>query len=90
MWQTCIKIIWIYAQINLLISKVSSPRDDNFSENILDVIDLDSYLLEAKESVPIKLTYENFEIAPVLKDSAGHIVNSETDTLFFNDIEKLQ
>ena len=41
--------------LNLLIPKLPSPRDDDFSEGILDVIDLDSYRLEAQESMSIKL-----------------------------------
>ena len=40
--------------MNLLISKLPSPRDDDFSKGILDVIDLDSYRLEAQESMSIK------------------------------------
>ena len=77
--------------LNLLITKLPSPRDDDFSEGILDVIDLDSYRLEAQESMSIKLEDTDAEVAPVPAGSAGHIVNPEMDLLSiilndFNDM----
>ena len=68
--------------LNLLIPKLPSPRDDDFSEGILDVIDLDSYRLEAQESMSIKLADEDAEVAPVPAGKSGHIVNPEMDLLF--------
>ena len=77
--------------LNLLIPKLPSPRDDDFSEGILDVIDLDSYRLEAQESMSIKLEDADAEVAPVPSGGAGHIVNPEMDLLSiilndFNDM----
>ena len=77
--------------LNLLIPKLPSPRDDDFSEGILNVIDLDSYRLEAQESMSIKLEDADAEVAPVPAGSAGHIVNPEMDLLSiilnnFNDM----
>lgn len=77
--------------LNLLIPKLPSPRDDDFSEGILDVIDLDSYRLEAQESMSIKLEDADAEVVPVPAGSAGHIVNPEMDLLSiilndFNDM----
>jgi len=77
--------------LNLLIPKLPSPRDDDFSEGILDLIDLDSYRLEAQESMSIKLEDMDAEVAPVPAGSAGHIVNPEMDLLSsilndFNDM----
>ncbi len=77
--------------LNVLIPKLPSPRDDDFSEGILDVIDLDSYRLEAQESMSIKLEDDDAEVAPVPAGSAGHIVNPEMDMLSvilsdFNDM----
>lgn len=77
--------------LNLLISKLPSPGNDDFSEGILDVIDLDSYRLEAKESMSIKLVDADTEVPPVPAGSAGHIVNPEMDRLSiilndFNDM----
>lgn len=77
--------------LNLLIPKLPSPRNDDFSEGILDVIDLDSYRLEAQEAMSIKLEDADAEVAPVPAGSAGHIVNPEMDLLSiilndFNDM----
>lgn len=77
--------------LNLLIPKLPSPRDDDFSEGILDVIDLDSYRLEAQESMSIKLEDADAEVAPVPAGSAGNIVDPEMDLLSiilndFNDM----
>lgn len=77
--------------MNLLIPKLPSPRDDDFSEGILDVIDLDSYRLEALESMSIKLADEYAEVAPVPAGSVGHIVNSEMDylSMILNDFNDM-
>lgn len=77
--------------LNLLISKLPSPRDDDFSEGILDVIDLDSYRLEAQECMSIKLEDADSEVPPVPAGKTGHIVNPEMDLLSiilndFNDM----
>ncbi len=77
--------------LNLLIPKLPSPRDDDFSEGILDVIDLDSYRLEARECMSIKLDDEDAEVPPVPTGKTGHIVNPEMDLLSvilndFNDM----
>ena len=77
--------------MNLLIPKLPSPRDDDFSERILDVIDLDSYRLEAQECMSIKLEDADAEVPPVPAGKAGHIINPEMDLLSvilndFNDM----
>ena len=77
--------------MNLLIPKLPSPRDDDFSEGILDVIDLDSYRLEAQECMSIKLEDADAEVPPVPAGKAGHIINPEMDLLSvilndFNDM----
>lgn len=77
--------------MNLLIPKLPSPRDDDFSEGILDVIDLDSYRLEAQESMSIKLADEDAEVAPVPAGSVGYIVNPEMDylSMILNDFNDM-
>lgn len=77
--------------LNLLISKLPSPRDDDFSEGILDVIDLESYRLEAQESMSIKLKDADAEVVPVPAGSAGHIVNPEMDflSIILNDFNDM-
>lgn len=77
--------------LNLLIPKLSSPRDDDFSEGILQTIDLKSYRNEAQEAIAIKLEDADAEIAPVPAGKVGHIVGPEMDPLSkiimdFNDM----
>jgi type I restriction enzyme R subunit len=75
----------------LLIPKLPSPRDDDFSEGILQTIDLSSYRNEAQEAIAIKLEDTDAEIAPVPAGKIGHIVEPEMDLLSkiimdFNDM----
>lgn len=77
--------------LNLLIPKLPSPHDDDLSQGILEAIDLDSYRLEARESMSIKLEDEDAEVGPVPAGKVGHIVNPEMDLLSsiltaFNDM----
>jgi len=77
--------------LNLLIPKLPAPREDDFSQGILDAIDLDSYRLEAREVMSIKLEDEDKEISPVPTGKIGHIVEPEMDLLSsilsaFNDM----
>ncbi len=78
--------------LNLLIPKLPAPRDDDLSQGILDAIDLDSYRLEAREVMSIKLEDKDAaEVDPVPAGNVGHIVNPEMDLLSsilsaFNDM----
>ena len=77
--------------LNLLITKLPSPRDDDLSEGILQTIDLSSYRNEAQEAIAIKLEDADAEIAPVPAGKVGHIVEPEMDLLSkiimdFNDM----
>lgn len=77
--------------LNLLIPKLPAPREDDLSQGILDAIDLDSYRLEAREVMSIKLEDEDAEVAPVPTGKIGHIVDPEMDLLSsilsaFNDM----
>jgi len=77
--------------LNLLIQKLPSPREDDLSQGILDTIDLDSYRLEARESISIKLGDMDAEVGPVPAGKVGHIVAPELDLLSaildsFNDM----
>lgn len=67
--------------LNLLISKLPSPRQDDFSEGILEAIDLDSYRNEAQKAISITLHDEDAEIEPVPTGNIGHIVEPEMDAL---------
>lgn len=77
--------------LNLLIPKLPSPRDDDLSEGILEVIDLKSYRNEAREMISIKLDDADAEVAPVPAGKTGHVVEPEMDLLSrivadFNDM----
>ena len=77
--------------LNLLIPKLLSPQDDDFSQGILETIDLDSYRNEARDTMLIQLDDADAEIAPVPAGKSGHIVNPERDLLSvivseFNDM----
>ena len=77
--------------LNLLIPKLPLPRGEDFSEGILQTIDLSSYRNEAQEAIAIKLEDKDAEIAPVPAGKIGHIVEPEMDLLSriildFNDM----
>ncbi len=65
--------------LNLLIPKLSSPREDNLSLGILEAIDLESYRNEARDSMSIKL--EDSEVEPAPADKIGHMIEPEMDLL---------
>ena len=77
--------------LNLLIPKLPAPREDDLSQGILNAIDLDSYRIEARETMSIKLEDEDAEVAPVPAGKVGHIIDPEMDLLSailsdFNDM----
>ena len=77
--------------LNLLIPKLPSPREDDWSQGILEAIDLESYRNEARESMSIKLEDSDSEVAPVPAGKVGHIIEPEMDLLSgilsdFNDM----
>ncbi len=77
--------------LNLLIPKLPSPRKDDLSQGILEAIDLDSYRLESRECMSIKLEDEDTEVPPVPAGKTGHIVSPELELLSsildtFNDM----
>lgn len=77
--------------LNLLIPKLPAPREEDLSQGILDAIDLDSYRIEARETMSIKLEDEDTEVNPVPAGKVGHIISPEMDLLSviltdFNDM----
>ncbi len=77
--------------LNLLIPKLPSPVDDDFSQGILDAIDLDSYRLEAREAMAITLNDDDAEVPPIPVSSGGHSPDPDMDLLSsiltsFNDM----
>lgn len=77
--------------LNLLIPKLPSPKEDDLSQGILDSIDLDSYRVEARDSMSLVLDDADAEIGPVPAGCVGGIVEPEMDLLSsilssFNDL----
>ena len=77
--------------LNLLIPKLPAPGEDDFSQGILQAIDLDSYRLEAQETMSIKLEDEDAKVFPAATGKIGNIVDPEMELLSsilanFNDM----
>jgi type I restriction enzyme R subunit len=51
--------------LNLLLPKLPSPIEEDFSKGILEIIDLDSYRAEAKAMLSIQLEDTNAEVDPM-------------------------
>jgi type I restriction enzyme R subunit len=51
--------------LTLLIPKLPSPQGDDFSEGILETVDLESYRAEAQTMISISLHDEDAEIGPI-------------------------
>ncbi|WP_278601237.1 type I restriction enzyme subunit R domain-containing protein [Clostridium tertium] len=78
--------------LNLLIPKLPSPTPDDLSKGILDVIDLDSYRAEVRQTMSIVLEEEGeYIVNPVPTSTAGGMAVAEMDILTnilqtFNDM----
>ena len=77
--------------LNLLIPKLPSPKDEDFSKGILETIDMDSYRLEKQTSVKVILPDADAEIDPVPAGGGGSKPQPEFDRLSniiktFNDL----
>jgi type I restriction enzyme R subunit len=77
--------------LTLLLPKLPSPKDEDFSAGILDAIDLDSYRNEAQAMLSIQLEDADAEVDPVPTGSAGGRQAPEFDLLTnilstFNDL----
>lgn len=68
--------------LNLLIPKLSSPKEEDLSKGVLEAIDLDSYRAEVKQTMSILLNEEGeVYIDPVPTGSGGGINEPEMDLL---------
>ncbi len=65
--------------LHLLIPKLPAPKTDDLSEGITDVIDLNSYRLEAQETMQIRLADEDGEVDPVPTGNIGHLVDPDME-----------
>jgi type I restriction enzyme R subunit len=67
--------------LNLLVSKLPAPIDEDLSKGILEAIDMDSYRVEKRAAMKILLPDENPEIEPVPIGAGGHKPEPELDYL---------
>ncbi len=67
--------------LNFLISKLPSPKEDDFSRGILEAIDMDSYRVEVKTSLNIALADQDAEVGPVPTSGGGRKPEPEMDQL---------
>lgn len=67
--------------LNLLVSKLPSPQGEDLTEGLLEDVDLESYRVEAQETMRIVLENENSEIDPVPVSTNTGIDVPEMDTL---------
>ncbi len=77
--------------LNFLIPKLPSPREDDLSKGILEVIDMDSYRIEKQAALKISLPDEDAEIEPVPPSGGGGRPEPDMDRLSsilkqFNDL----
>ena len=77
--------------LTFLVSKLPAPREEDLSQGILEVVDMDSYRAEARASLAIALADEEGEIGPVPAEGGGPHSEPEMDRLSnilrdFNDL----
>lgn len=77
--------------LNLLIPKLPSPGQEDFTKGLLETIDLESYRNEAREAIDIKLDDSDAEVAPVPAGKPGYITQPEMDylTVILNDFNNM-
>jgi len=67
--------------LNLLITKLPTPQGEDYTDGLLEDVDLESYRVEAQETMQIRLDDENGEIAPIPVSTDIGIEVPELDTL---------
>lgn len=77
--------------LNFLIPKLPAPEEKDLSRGVLEIIDMDSYRVEKKAAIELKLADENAEIGPVPTSGGGSSIEPEIDLLSnilkdFNDL----
>lgn len=67
--------------LNLLIPKLPSPEAEDLTAGLLEDVDLESYRVEAKQTMQIQLDNENGQIDPIPVSTDVGIAVPELDTL---------
>ena len=67
--------------LNLLVSKLPSPEGDDYTDGLLEDVDLENYRVEAQETMRIQLDNENGEVNPIPVSTDVAIAVPELDSL---------
>jgi type I restriction enzyme R subunit len=67
--------------LNLLVSKLPPPKEEDLSRGILEAIDMDSYRVEKQSVQRIQLADADAEILPIPTDAGGRVSEPEMDNL---------
>ena len=67
--------------LNLLVPKLPSPEGEDLTAGLLEDVDLESYRVEAKQTMQIQLDNENGQIDPIPVSTDVGIAVPELDTL---------
>ena len=67
--------------LSLLVPKLPTPKGEDFTDGLLEDVDLERYRVEAQETMRIQLEDENGELSPVPVNSNVGLVVPELDSL---------
>jgi len=67
--------------LNFLVLKLPAPKEDDFSQGVLEAIDMDSYRVEVQAQIDISLADEDAVLEPVPLGSGGGKREPEFDRL---------
>lgn len=67
--------------LGFLVPKLPAPREEDLSRGILEAIDMDSYRVEKKATLAIRLPDEEAEIEPVPTEGGGHHLDPQMELL---------
>jgi len=67
--------------LNMLVPKLPTPKEEDFSRGILETIDMESYRVEKKAAMSIQLPDDNAVIDPMAPEGGGHKQEPELERL---------
>src|SRR5205085_685389 len=67
--------------LNFLVPKLPAPKEEDLARGILDSIDMDSYRVEKKAALKVRLPDADAEIEPVPVSGGGRKAEPELDRL---------
>ena len=67
--------------LSFLVPKLPAPREEDLSRGVLEAIDMESYRVEKKAAMSIRLPDDDAELGPVPAGGGGHKPEPELDRL---------